>query len=221
MSIPSAAGYCPTTGKDDKAWYSGSRVGHTIRERVSGTGLNAYLTLKTQIPKNSKIVMATLRAVTNVSFSLGQNATDTTAAQALTTPKLGVAMIWTAPSSATGSSTSNLATLAANTSVTAGSAIITSGVSQNATALRAFQDTVAATNGLILATTLNLPATLSSGTAAQTVYIAPYAATTAADTVRRFAGTVTTSYTFGTSATDTYSFDVAICYEEYPETPAI
>jgi len=209
-----------TGGADVKEWYSNARVSHTIREKVYGTGKNAYLTMVNTIPANSRIVMATMRAATNVSFSLGQNQTDTTAAQALTTPKLGVAMVWTAPSSITASSTSALLTLAANTSAAAASALISNGISQNATALRSFQDTAAATNGLILPTTLNLPATLMSGSAARTIYIAPYAATTAADTVYRFCGTVTTSYTFGTSTSDAYSFDVQITYEEYPESAA-
>ncbi len=209
-----------TGGVDSKERYSNARIPHTIREKVSGTGLNAYLTMKQTIPANSRIVSATMRAATNVSFSLGLNQTDTTAAQALTTPKLGVAMIWTAPSSATASSTSALVTLAANTAATAGSAVITNGILQNATAIRSFDGTAAATNGLILPTTLNLPVTLS-GNSARTIYIAPYGATTAADTVYRFCGTVTTSYLFGTSSTNAaYSFDVQITYEEFPESAA-
>lgn len=205
----------PTQGIDTKEWYANARVQHTIKQHVVGTGKNAYLTVTPTIPANSRIVMATMRACTNVSFSLGQNQTDTTAAQALTGARLGVAMVFTAPSSITSSSTSNLATLISTVAPTA--AVITNGISQNATAVRAFQDTVAATNGLILPTTLNLPATLMSGSAAKTIYIAPFGQVTTGDTVYRFCGTVTTSYTFGTSTSDTYSFDVQIVYEEYPE----
>lgn len=213
--------YPVTGGQDKKDWYSGARVAHVIRERVTGTGKNAYLTLTKQIPANSRIIMATMRAASAVSFSLGQNQTDTTAAQALTTPKLAAAMVLTAPSSvATNATTAALVTIPAGTAAAASGAIA-SGIAANATASRSWDTTAAATNCLILPTTLNLPATLASGTAAKSVHIMPYGATTAADTVYRFCGTVTTSYTFGTSTSDSYSFDVQIVYEEYPESPAV
>ena len=184
-----------------------------ITERVTGTGYSPSLTLNQTVPAGARIVQASMKAATAIPIRLGSSA-------AATAGQAGAALVFgTAPTALTTSLTTvNLVTLTAQSAFAAN-------LAKNAVGSRAWNVTAAATNGLILPTTLNLPATLQ-GTAARTFYVVPYAATTAAEAAQRFqvgtgtAATVaTTGYTFGTSTSDTYSFDVQIVYDELIETP--
>jgi hypothetical protein len=184
-----------------------------ITERVTGTGYSPSLTLVKQIPAGARILMASMKAATAIPIRLGSSAVAT-AGQA------GAAMIiGTAPTALTTSlTTANWVLLTAQSAFAAN-------LAENAVGSRAWNVTSAATNGLILPTTLNLPATPYSASA-RSVYVVPFAATTAAEAAQRFqvgtstAATVaTTGYTFGTSTSDSYSFDVQIVFDELIETP--
>lgn len=202
-----------TGGIIDNGWYSGRKAG-VIMEKVTITGQMPSATLTKRIPANSRIIMAAMRvASTTAGLYLGSSA-------AATAGQAGVALIFgTAPTALTTSlTTANFAVLTAQSAFQAT-------LAQNQNAIRAWDATAAATNGLVLPTTLNLPATLQN-TAEQTISLVPYAATTAANAVQRFqvatgtAPTVaTTGYTFNTGASAVSSYDVEVYYETYSDTP--
>lgn len=205
----------PTGGKTDyivNQPQTGYRRG-IITERVTGTSYNPSLTLTQTLPAGARVIMASMKAATAIPIRLGSSA-------AATAGQAGAAMILgTAPTALTTSlTTANLTVLTAQSAFGAN-------LAKNAVAARAWNVTAAATNGLILPTTLNLPATLMS-TAARNIHIVPFAATTAAEAAQRFqvatgvAATVaTTGYTFGTGTSDSYSFDCQIVFDELIETP--
>lgn len=188
----------------------------TITQRVTATGYTPSLTVTAaDLPPYARIIWATMKPATAISFTIGSSAAQTTAGQ------MGVAMIWgTAPTAITTSvSTGNLVFLTAQSAAGASIPI-------NQDPVAPWNTVAAATNGLMLATTFNMPTSLNNGTAAKTFYIVPYAATTAAEAVQRFqvatgtAPTVaTTGYCFNTSTSATCSFDVQIFYEVFDETP--
>lgn len=184
-----------------------------ITERVTGTGYSPSLTLTQTLPAGARIIQASMKAATAIPIRLGSSA-------AATAGQAGAALIiGTAPTALTTSLTT------ANWVVLTAQSAFAANLAKNATASRAWNVTAAATNGLILPTTLNLPATLQSGSA-RSIYVVPFAATTAAEAAQRFqvgtstAATVaTTGYTFGTGTSDSYSFDVQVVYDELIETP--
>lgn len=184
-----------------------------ITERVTGTGYNPSLTLSQTLPAGARVIQASMKAATAIPIRLGSSA-------AAAAGQAGVGLVFgTAPTALTGTNTqSNFVFLTAQSAFAAN-------LAKNAVGVRAWNVTAAATNGLVLPTTLNLPATLQ-GTASRTISVVPYAATTAAEATNRYqvatgtAATVaTTGYTFGTSTSDTYSFDVQVVYDELIETP--
>ena len=204
-----------TGGAISYRWYDNRKQG-VIKEKVTATGYTPSLTLANQIPANSRIIMAAMR----VSSSGGANILLGSSAAA-TAGQAGAALIiGTAPTSLTTSLTT------ANFAVVTAQSAFGAAIPSNSNAIRAWDATAAATNGLVLPTTLNLPATLQN-TAAQSVYVVPYAATTAANATQRFqvatgtAATVaTTGYVFNTSTSGTCSFDVEIFFETYTDTPS-
>lgn len=184
----------------------------TITERVTFTGYTPSITLTQTLPAGARLIAWSLKSATAIPIRLGSSA-------AATAGQAGVALIiGTAPTALTTSlTTANWAVLTAQSAFAAN-------LPKNQVASKASNVTAAATNGLILPTTLNLPATLH-GAAARNIYLVPFAATTAAEAAQRFqvgtstAPTVaTTGYTFGTSTTDTGAFKVEIVYDELIET---
>jgi len=211
MSIAQTAQYT-TGGAISRRWYD-NRTPGVIKERVTGTGQHPSLTLTQVLPANSRIIMYAMKNATAVNVYLGSSA-------AATAGQAGVALIiGTAPTALTTSlTTANFAVITAQSAFGAA-------IPKNTNAAKAFTVTAAATNGLVLPTTLNLPATLQF-TATQPISVVPFAATTAANATQRFqvatgtAPTVaTTGYTFGTSTSDSYSFDVEVFFETFTDTP--
>lgn len=202
-----------TGGNISNKWFDQAKRG-VIREKVTGTGYQPSLTLTKQVPANARILMAAFKVSSStVGFLIGSSAAQTTAGQ------VGVALIiGTAPTALTTSlTTANWATLTAQSA--AGATL-----AQNANAIRSWDGTAAATNGLILPTSR---AGVEQSTAARSIYLVPFAATTAAEAAQRFqvgtstAATVaTTGYVFNTSATASCSFDVEVFYEEFTDTPS-
>lgn len=187
------------------------RIGH-INERVTGTGYQPFLTLTNPIPAGARLIMSAMKSATAIPIRLGSSA-------AATAGQGAAVVVWTVPTSITTShSTNSLMTLTAQSAFAANIPINQAGVS-------IWDVAAAATNDLLLAVTTYNNAHLVA-TAARTLYVVPYAATTAAEAAQRFqvgtstAATVaTTGYTFGTSTSDSYSFDVQVTYEEIVPTP--
>lgn len=209
MSLPATSQFT-TGGAISNRWYD-NRVSGVIKERVTGSGQQPSLTLTQVLPANSRVLMTAMKNPTAVNIYLGSSAAAT-AGQA--SPVL---IVGTAPTALTTSlTTANWNFIVAQTGLAA--AIPKNSVGTNPWAVAA-----AATNGILLPTTLN---TSTFFTATQPISVVPYAATTAANATQRFqvatgtAPTVaTTGYTFGTGASDAYSFDVEVFFETFTAPP--
>lgn len=184
----------------------------TIEQRLTATGYTPFLTVGETLPPYARVLFAQMKPATAIPFNIGSSAAAATGWQC------GVAMVFgTAPTAITTSLTTiNLVCLTANTQQ----------IPVNQDPVNPWFVTAASTNGCILPTTLNLPATLNNGTAAKTFYVLPFMAITTAEAAQKFqvgtstAPTVaTTGYCFNTSTSATCSIDVQIVYEVLDETP--
>jgi hypothetical protein len=147
-----------------------------IRERVAGQGASGYLALSQRLPANSRIVWAVL----NNRNAITPRAASSTAASNVAI--MGVALVYTAPSS--------LATNATESNVLVGCVQSAFGASVSANNMARGLAPVAATGGGIPATSYQY----GVGTSPVTLYVLPFASTTASDAngTRRFYSTSAT-----------------------------
>jgi hypothetical protein len=178
-----------------------------IRERVAGQGASGYLTLSQQLPKNSKIVWA----VVNNRNAITPRAASSAAASNVAI--MGVALVYTAPSSlATNAATSNVLLACVQSAFGAS-------VSANNMA-RGIAQAVTTAGGITPTAYL-----YGAGTAPVSMHLVPYASTVATDAngVGRFyvvSATGTSQYTLNgtstaTTGTASSTFDVEVHFEEF------
>jgi len=175
-----------------------------LRERVTVAGNSASATLTQKIPAGSRIIWAQMKSQSAITPRLASTA-------AATNGQAGIALVYTAPTSLTTSSTvSNLIQL---TPQTAFGAAIPSG-----TEVRGYAAAAATAGGFT--STGNFD---NLTTSELTLYAVPYASTTGAtDATQRFlvnTTAATSGYTLGGTSTTTISFDVQVFYQRFVTAP--
>lgn len=185
-----------------------------IAERVTGMGASGYLQLQTVLPANARIVWATLNNRTAITPRAASSASATNVAI------MGVALVWTAPTSlATGGTTANAAIGMIQTAFGAS-------VASNSQA-RGLAPVAATGGGFVRTSHYDS----GVGTSPVSLYVIPYASTVATDAngVGRFyvvASTGTSQYTLNgtgtaTTGTTTADFDVQVYWESFGDTVSV